>query len=66
MPTIVARAPRRFQKRAMMSEPRRAPAVRPRREKAALRTKVTSRVSHAVPTSTAAQKTVEYLLNLRK
>ena len=40
--------------------------MRPRREKAALRTKVTSRVSHAVPTSTAAQKTVEYLLKRRK
>ena len=63
---MVARAPRRFQNSAMISEPSNAPAVSPRSENAAFNTNVTSRVSHAVPTSTAAQNTVEILLNRRK
>src|SRR4051812_28620249 len=66
MPIIAARGPKRRQNRAMINEPSKAPAVRPRSENAALSTKVTSRVSHAVKTSTPAQNTVEYLLNRRK
>src|SRR5215212_4851873 len=66
IPTIVARGPIRRQNSAMINEPSNAPAVSPRSEKAALRTKRTSRETHATPTSTAAQKTVEYVLNFKK
>src|SRR5438105_3245307 len=66
MPVIVARAPRRRQKRAMIRDPSNAPAVSPRSENAALSTNVTWRVSHAVKTNIPAQKTVEYLLKRRK
>jgi hypothetical protein len=65
MPAMAARAPRRRQKSAMISEPSNAPAVSPRRENAAFNTKVTSRVSQAVNTSAPAQATVEYLLKRR-
>src|SRR6186713_2171335 len=66
IPAIVAREPRRLQKSATMSDPSSAPAVSPRSENAALRTKVTCRVRKAVSTSIAAQNTVEYLLKRRK
>src|SRR5689334_24167692 len=66
IPDIVAREPSRRQKSAMISAPRSAPAVSPRNENAAFKTNVTSRVSHAVNTSIAAQNTVEYLLKRRK
>src|SRR5688572_20040518 len=66
IPAIVARAPSRLQKSATISEPSSAPAVNPRREKAASRTNFTWRVAKAVRTSIPAQNTVEYLLKRRK
>src|SRR6266702_4914735 len=55
-----------FQKSASANPPRRAPLVSPRREKAAFKTKATSRLRYATAISAAPQITVEYLLKRKK